>query len=319
MTTGNTADAVIVGGGLHGLSAALHLARAGWQPVVLEKDRYCGRHASGVNAGGVRRLGRHYAEVPLSVEALKVWHNIAELVDDDCGFNACGQIKIAETEAELDGLRARAVELRRLGFEHERLITADRLRDIVPALQSGLGALWCPEDGAADPFRTTQAFRRKATALGVRIEYDAAVSGLQRRAGTWRVDSAGGRFEAPLLVNAAGAWGGELCRLIGEPPPPLQPQALMLMVSERVAPFLTPVLGAAGRTLSFKQFANGTVLIGGGYRGRAEPQHNRSWTDPVGLAASARTVTALFPQLAGVRLNRFLGRDRRFFARTASR
>ena len=54
-------DAIIIGGGLHGLSTAIHLAKAGLNAVVLEKDPP-GRHASGVNAGGVRRLGRHLAE-----------------------------------------------------------------------------------------------------------------------------------------------------------------------------------------------------------------------------------------------------------------
>ena len=65
------------------------------------------------------------------------------------------------------------------------------------------------------------------------------------------------------------------------------------------------MLGAAGRTLSFKQFANGTVLIGGGYQGRAEPERNLSWTRVAGLSASARTVRALFPQLENVSVVRF--------------
>ncbi len=60
-----TADVIVIGGGLHGCSAALHLARAGVTAVVLEKN-YVGRHASGVNAGGVRTLSRHEAEVPLA-------------------------------------------------------------------------------------------------------------------------------------------------------------------------------------------------------------------------------------------------------------
>jgi sarcosine oxidase subunit beta len=78
----------------------------------------------------------------------------------------------------------------------------------------------------------------------------------------------------------------------------------MLMITERVAPFLNPVLGAAGRKLSFKQFANGTVLIGGGYRGRAEPERNLTVTRLAGLGASAATVVALFPQLSGTRIVR---------------
>jgi len=63
-----TADVVIIGGGLHGCSAALHLAVAGVRAIVIEKN-YVGRHASGVNAGGVRTLSRHEAEIPLALSA----------------------------------------------------------------------------------------------------------------------------------------------------------------------------------------------------------------------------------------------------------
>lgn len=58
-----TADAIIIGGGLHACSTALHLALAGLDCVIVEKD-HIGRHASGVNAGGVRRLGRALPEIP---------------------------------------------------------------------------------------------------------------------------------------------------------------------------------------------------------------------------------------------------------------
>ena len=87
-----TADVVIVGGGLHGCSAALHLARRGVASMVIEKD-HVGRHASGVNAGGVRRLGRDLAEVPLSAASIELWHGIEDLVDDGCGFHPTGQVK----------------------------------------------------------------------------------------------------------------------------------------------------------------------------------------------------------------------------------
>jgi sarcosine oxidase subunit beta len=67
------------------------------------------------------------------------------------------------------------------------------------------------------------------------------------------------------------------------------------MITAPVRPFLKPVIGATGRPLSFKQFSNGTVLIGGGHRGT--PERDSNWTDLdfKGLAKSARTVWDLFP------------------------
>src|SRR6185312_10935011 len=133
------------------------LARRGIQPLLIEKD-HVGRHASGVNAGGVRRLGRHVAEIPLSVASMELWHSIHDLVDDDCGFESHGQIKVAESEAELETLRQRVATVRALGFDHEELIEQDELRALVPAISPHcVGAIVCRRDGAALPYRTTLA------------------------------------------------------------------------------------------------------------------------------------------------------------------
>jgi sarcosine oxidase subunit beta len=100
------APVIIIGGGLHGSSTALHLARAGVHALVLEKN-YIARHASGVNAGGVRTLSRHLAEVPLSLASREIWLTLQEWVDDDCGFDQNGQMRVAEDEADVATLRTR--------------------------------------------------------------------------------------------------------------------------------------------------------------------------------------------------------------------
>jgi sarcosine oxidase subunit beta len=288
------ADVVVIGGGLHGCSAALHLARRGVKPLVLEKD-HVGRHASGVNAGGVRRLGRALAEIPLSVASMELWHRIGDLVDDDCGFESHGQVKVAESEAELEQLRARAEQVRALGFTHEELVDQAELRTLVPAIADHcVGALVCRADGAALPYRTVLAFKRKAETLGARFVEGAAVGRIERAGGVWRVEAGGARYEAPVLVNAAGAWADRVAAQLGDRVP-LEPIAPMLMITAPMAPFLKPVLGATGRTLSFKQFGNGTVLIGGGHRGRLDRDRNRTELDFSKLAVSARTVWDLFP------------------------
>ena len=282
----------------------MYLARAGLNSLILEKD-YPGRHASGVNAGGVRRLGRDFAEVPVSVAAMRIWHEIGNLVDDDCGFTPCGQVKVAENEAELAAFRRREGELRGLGFEHEELISRDDLLELVPGIAPHCtGGVWCRDDGVANPFRTVTAFRRKLQMLGIRIRTGTPVVKIQRLRQTWLIRSPDGDFEAPVLINTAGAWGGRIAAQLGEPVP-IRAEAPMLMITERVKAFLAPVVGAASRTLSFKQTENDTLLIGGGHRGWAWPEQNRTDIHLPGLRTSAQTVAALFPHLRDVKIVRF--------------
>ena len=291
-----SADVIVIGGGLHGCSAALHLARAGAKVIVLEKD-HVGRHASGVNAGGVRTLGRHLAEVPLSVASLGMWHGIADLVDDDCGFESSGQVKVAEDEAGLATLRERVAQVQAIGFYHEELIGRDELRTLVPAIGDHcVGAIVCRRDGAALPFRTTHAFKRKAETRDVKFFEATRATQIGRRDGVWRVMTDNGVFEAPNVVNTAGAWAGQIASQLGEPVP-MDPTALMLMITAPVAPFVKPVVGVVGRPLSFKQYANGTVMIGGGQRGQADLDTNRTVLDYAKLAFNARTAMDVFPRM----------------------
>ncbi len=302
---GSRADVVVIGGGFHGLSSALHLARAGARVTVLEAE-YCGRHASGVNAGGVRTLGRHIAEIPLALESRALWHRLPELVDDTAGFVPSGQLKVAESEAELETLRARVADLRGRGFTHETLVDAEAVRALLPAVASHVtGGIWAADDGHALPFRAVMAFRRAAERLGVTVHEGARVTSIERTDGHWKVTTGDPRFtaEAEYVVNAAGAWAGEFARQIGEPVPE-QPVALLLTITHRVPSFCSPVVGATGRPLSFKQFDNGTVLIGGGVRGRVDMSSRTGEVDFAQLASNARTAVDLFPHLRGVGINR---------------
>lgn len=289
-----TADVIVIGGGIHGCSTALHLALRGAKVILVEKD-YAGRHASGVNAGGVRQLARHIAEIPLSISSMELWERIEDLVGDDCGFTSHGTVLVAESEEELSSFRARVDDLRLKGFTHEELIGRDELKRLVPAVSDHCpGGVVSRRDGAADPFITTQAFRRRAVERGVEAMEGVTVIGLARAGSVWRVETSAGPLEAPKVVNAAGAWADRIAAQLGEPVP-LEVIAPMLMVTSPLPAFIQPVVILRGRKLSFKQRENGTVVIGGGHLAEPYRDENRSVLDWSKLAVSAATVWELFP------------------------
>jgi len=290
-------DAIVIGGGLQGCSVALHLAAEKMRVLLIERD-LCGQHASGVNAGGVRRLNRLVEEIPLSMAAHRMWHDLKVLVGSDCGFRPTGQVRIAGTSEDLGALEERARRVRALGYDHEEMIGARELRQIVPAIgERGVGALICRGDGYADPALTCLAFRLRAQERGVEIREQTAVMGIEKIRNDWRVSAGDQNFEAPLIVNCAGAWGNEIAVMTGDHPS-LEKEALALMVTSRVPHFIDPVVGHASRKLSFKQMVNGTLVIGGALKAFLTEEPAGTVIDFRQMKESAGTVCAFFPFLA---------------------
>ncbi|PPR60483.1 MAG: Hydrogen cyanide synthase subunit HcnC [Alphaproteobacteria bacterium MarineAlpha4_Bin2] len=302
MPNGST-DVIVIGGGLHGSSTALHLRRRGFSVRVFEKQ-FPGRFASGVNAGGVRRLGRHPAEIPLSVAAMEIWHDVESFIGHHCGFHKVGQVKIAENESEMKQLEKRVNSVQALGFEHEELVGGNELRRLVPAAADHcIGAIVCRDDGAANPMLTSRAYWHRALEEGVEYQLGDLVTKIERRAKMWRVQAGEAAFEASVLVNCAGAWGDVVAAMLGDSAP-LSAQALTMMVTERVPHFLGPVCGLASGGLSFKQSPEGSLVIGGGHLGRADRDAETAEPDPRALAKSCRIVARVFPQLKNVSVAR---------------
>ncbi len=296
-------DVAIIGGGLMGSSTALHLAMTGKKVIVIEKNSP-GRHASGVNAGGLRRLNRHPAEIPLAVVATQMWRDIHSLLGSDCDVKLSGQVRVAENAADLQKLEERAALVHSLGFDHEQLIDRDRLYQLVPSLATHcVGGLYTAGDGFARPYHALTAFRRKAESMGVKYYTGYRVNGLERLGNYWRLVTDEAKFDAPILVNCAGAWAGQVCAYLDEPVP-LKVGAPMMMVTERLPHFLDPVVGVESRKLSFKQMQNGTVLIGGAHLAEYDIVKETTEIDFVKLSESSRTVLDLFPRMAKVRIVR---------------
>lgn len=299
----HSADTIVIGAGLHGACAALHIAETGRSVTLLDKG-YGGETASIANASGVRRLMRATAELPLAMLAADRWRNLSSIVGSDGGYREVGQVKIAETADELRVLAERAEQTRKLGYSFEELIDPVEVLRLIPELKARVsGALLVKSDGLADPFLTTKAYLYTAIKAGVDFRPFHSVTDIQQISTHWNLVTNRGTFSAETIVNCAGAWGAKIAGLIGDCLP-LKPEAPSMMVTESLPPFIVPVLGAVSRKLSFKQMPNGTLLIGGGYRGQVDEQAGRSEARADQLQLSANTLLELFPQLRGIKIVR---------------
>lgn len=297
------ADVLIIGGGLQGCSTAYHLAKRGASVIVLEKD-YIARHASGVNAGGVRLLGRDLAEVPLSKASMEMWQTLNDTLEEDTGFRRKSLVNIAVDEADIAALKVRETKMHALDYNHERIIDQAELREILPHVHAScLGGVVSAIDGYALPYQATNAFRRAAMRYGARFIEGQALCHLRQVGPVWIGQTQDSTFEAAIVVNCAGAWADHVAMRIGDHVP-LSHAAPMLMITARLPHFAGPVVGAVSRQLSFKQFENGTVLIGGGAKGFADRANNTTRLDYGKLAKAAKTAIEFFPIMRSASINR---------------
>lgn len=298
-------DVLVIGGGLHGCSVALFLARAGYRVTVVEKS-LAGRHASSVNAGGLRLLMRDIREYPLSVRAMEMWENLGDYVGARAA-KACeivlgtSQIALALDENEVRWAEAREKEMRGLGIRSEELIEVPELHRLLPGLtDSVMGGLISRRDGHANPANAARAFRLAAENAGARIVEGCGVQALNPIAGGgWRVQTERGMFEAGQVVNCAGAWGDRIAALVDEKIP-LRVKAASMMVTARVKPFIKPVVIGIDQPLSFKQSTVGSLVIGGGILGKPCPDQGTSFTVMDRMRVGASATIAAFPALASV-------------------
>lgn len=301
-----TADVLVIGGGLVGCATACRLAEAGASVQVVEAS-YPNAGASGANAGSLHfQIERRFLEngealaeqaaqiLSLNRLAIEEWRSLEADLGADLHVHMRGGLMVASTAAEVATLQAKAEREARGGLS-TRLIDGDEARRLAPALApSILAATYLEDEGHADPKAVTPAFGARAQALGARITLGARVTAARRgREGyvvTVRTGASTIEICAPKVLIAAGAWSARIGALFNLHLP-LYPVALQMNVTERVKPFLPPLIQHVGRRLSMKQAHAGNVLIGGG------------WPSKMALDASGRFDFERPPELLEASLN----------------
>ena len=259
------ADCILIGSGMMGMSIALHLARAGKSVIVLEKDTI-GKHASGVNAGGVRSLKRDVDYLPLIHGSLDMWHNMEKIVGSDCGFYQTGYLVAAESQEAMHELEVRSAQTHALGYTNEVLVDKKRLKQLAPIVKEHcVGGIVSEKDGHASPAKTCLAYYHAAKQAGVVIHTGCEVLGVVSNCNGFAVEtSTQGIFHAEQVVNCAGAWAGRVAAMVGDVLP-IDPVGASVMVTARMPRLLRHFVAVQGRKLWFNQARNGTLFICGGY------------------------------------------------------
>lgn len=256
---------VIVGGGIIGLSTALFLARRGVSVVVCEKGRFVGEQSSR-NWGWVRRMGRDPRELPLIVEAMRIWEGMDTLVGEDVGFRRTGILYLCDSESDVERhedwlKRAGAFAL------DTRIVRASELAALLPgAARSWYAALFTPSDARAEPQKAAPAIARAAAAADAVLVSGCAVLDLETTGGRVSgVVTEHGRIDCSTAVVAGGVWSSTLLRKSGLRLPQLGVRASVL----RTAPVSGGPEGAAWcEEFAYRKRLDGGYTIADGSQNR---------------------------------------------------
>lgn len=308
-------DIVVVGGGIVGLFAALFLAEAGKSVVVLERGR-AGALASGGNAGSLHAQLMAFdasadtdgpsmpaRTLALQRESISMWEALRGTFDRDLEIKVSGGLVVAETEADMERLRSKVEVERSLGVD-AWVLAPDDLHKIEPNLRDGfLGGAYCSEEGKINPMAATQAVLAQARRAGVRVEELTALSTIQPDGARFRVRAGAASWSAGAIVNAAGAYAGEIAELVGKRLPVFG-APLQMIVTEPVAPLVFSLLAHASRHLTLKQAGNGSLLIGGGWSAGLDPVHGHPRPLRENLEGNLWVAQRLIPALGAVNIVR---------------
>jgi len=255
------ADVVVVGAGIVGSAAAYFLARRGARVVVVERGRVPGEQ-SRKNWGFVRQQGRDPLEMPLVMEANRMWRGLERELDADLDWVQGGNLALAADAERLARFEAWMPVAREFGLETRVLRGAD-LQRIVPGLGGDwVGGMYTPGDGHAEPEKATDAFARAAVAHGASLRLDCAVQGVTTRAGAVSgVVTERGEIRAPAVVCAAGAWSARLARTLALDLP--QRWVRGTVARTTVAPVVTRC-AVWGPGVAFRQRRDGSFNIAAG-------------------------------------------------------
>jgi sarcosine oxidase subunit beta len=231
-----SADVVIIGGGIVGSSIAWHLTEAGCSNVlVLERETHQGKGSTGKSMGGVRAQFATDVNIQMSLYSIPFYQRFDEVIGHPGGYRPQGYMFLATAQKHLDYLNANIERQLALGLSTVRRISRQDAADAVPQLflDDVIGGTFCSTDGFVDPYSVMTGFWIAASQRGARLLREAEVTGISKDAAGCisAVNTTQGSIATRTVVNAAGAWAAQVAKLAGVDLP-VAPLRRMLVPTE---------------------------------------------------------------------------------------
>ncbi len=302
-------DAIIIGGGGHGLATAYYLAKNhGIRRVAVLEKGWIGGGNTGRNTTVVRSNYLYPESARLYEFSLKLYENLSRDLNFNIMFSQRGMITLAHTRHDLDSMARWANAMRLNGIDSD-LLSRDEVMELCPALTDGgpqarfpiLGGFIQRRAGTARHDAVAWAYARAASALGVDIIQNCAVTGIEMTDGrVTGVRTSRGLIRSERIGVAVAGSSTLLADMAGFRLP-VTSYALQAMVSEPVKPVLDTVLMSPAVGAYWSQSDKGELVIGGGI------DHFVSYAQRGSFAVTQQVLAAtleMFPAFSRLRLMR---------------
>ena len=211
------ARVVVIGGGVVGASTLYHLAKKGWNDVVLLERRELTSGSTWHAAGLLPLFNMSYSVGQIHKYSVSLYKTLEEETGQDVGFRVVGNIRLATHRDRMDEYHQYAGVARTIGVQVDFLTPAE-VKERWPLCRTDglVGAIVHPEDGYIQPADLTQALAAGARARGAEIHRHTTVTGIEaQRSGEWRVRTERGDIDCEHVVSATGNFARRTGAMVG--------------------------------------------------------------------------------------------------------